>query len=84
MTNARMHWTAFLGTNNNNYWDYLVSVCVISFHSGEDRVVKYYSKNRVVEEELEEVHRKPIQPGRDEVRRNRRSRSARMRVLQKR
>jgi len=28
---ADNHWTALLG-NNNNFWDYLVSVCLVSFH----------------------------------------------------
>ena len=35
MNNARIHWTAFLGNGNNNYWDYLVSVCVVSFHMSQ-------------------------------------------------
>jgi len=26
------HWSAFLGKDNRNFWDYLVSVCVVSFH----------------------------------------------------
>ncbi|MCK4574516.1 MAG: hypothetical protein KAU36_09095 [candidate division Zixibacteria bacterium] len=25
-------WRAFLGSKNNNFWDYLVGVCVVSFH----------------------------------------------------
>ncbi len=25
-------WRAFLGSTNNNFWDYLVSVCLVSFH----------------------------------------------------
>jgi len=32
MDTAREHWSAFLGKDNNNFWDYLVSVCIVSFH----------------------------------------------------
>ncbi len=26
------HWADFLGSKNNNFWDYLVSICLVSFH----------------------------------------------------
>lgn len=32
MGTPKTHWNAFLGTGNNNFWDYLVSVCLVSFH----------------------------------------------------
>jgi hypothetical protein len=35
MREARHHWSAFLGNNNNNFWDYLLSVCVVSFHMSQ-------------------------------------------------
>jgi len=63
---------------------------VISFHSLEDRIVKHYIKRGRWDEagEYEEaivpllkpVNAKPIEPGEDEMKRNPRSRSARLRV----
>ena len=32
MNQSEKHWRAFLGTTNKNLWDYLVSVCLVSFH----------------------------------------------------
>jgi len=32
MTQTGQEWRAFLGRGNNNLWDYLVSVCLVSFH----------------------------------------------------
>ena len=32
MSQAEPEWRAFLGRGNNNLWDYLVSVCLVSFH----------------------------------------------------
>jgi len=32
MGQARQDWRAFLGSTNKNLWDYLVSVCLVSFH----------------------------------------------------
>jgi len=32
MNTTNQHWRAFLGRGNNNFWDYLVSVCSVSFH----------------------------------------------------
>jgi len=58
-------------------------MCVIAFHSGEDRIVKEFAKNKTEQDLISPVTRKPIQPGQPEIRRNRRSRSARMRVLEK-
>ncbi len=29
------HWSVFLGKGNNNFWDYLVSVCLVSFHMSQ-------------------------------------------------
>jgi 16S rRNA (cytosine1402-N4)-methyltransferase len=51
--------------------------CVISFHSLEDRMVKRKFRES---SELEIITARPIQPGADEIARNPRARSARLRV----
>jgi 16S rRNA (cytosine1402-N4)-methyltransferase len=57
-------------------------LAVISFHSGEDRIVKSFMlEASAAGHEL--LTRKPVQPSREECRTNRRSRSARLRVLRK-
>jgi 16S rRNA (cytosine1402-N4)-methyltransferase len=68
---------------------------VISYHSLEDRLVKNFMKAGNfegvarkdfygnVESPLEMVTRKPIVPGEEEITRNRRARSAKMRIAQK-
>jgi len=58
-------------------------IAIISFHSLEDRIVKTSFKRYVEQDVLRLVTKKPIVPGRDEVSRNRRSRSAKLRVAQK-
>jgi 16S rRNA (cytosine1402-N4)-methyltransferase len=57
-------------------------MAVISFHSGEDRIAKEFFA-RAAREGHELVTRRPALPGREEQRTNRRSRSARLRVLAK-
>lgn len=49
-------------------------LCVISFHSAEDGLVK-----RFVREQMEPLHRKPVTAGASEVAQNPRARSARLR-----
>lgn len=58
-------------------------LAVISFHSGEDREVK--QAFRILRESgaYESLTNKPVTPGEEEVRRNPRSRSAKMRVIQR-
>ncbi len=55
---------------------------VLSFHSGEDRLVKEFFA-RAGREGHELLTRRPRQPDREEQRVNRRSRSARLRALAK-
>ena len=56
---------------------------VISFHSLEDRVVKYQFKEWEVLNMGKIVTKKPISPGKEEVERNRRSRSSKLRIFEK-
>ncbi len=58
-------------------------MAVISFHSLEDRVVKRFFLKKEKEGEGFRVNKKPIRPEREEVESNRRSRSAKLRVLEK-
>jgi 16S rRNA (cytosine1402-N4)-methyltransferase len=56
------------------------SLVVLSYHSGEDRIVKnVFSK--LVEEGFHQTDKKPIGPTESEVRRNARSRSAKLRAI---
>lgn len=69
---------------------------VITFHSIEDRLVKQYFKNNTFEEEEENpfetkekirtlklINKKPIEASQEELKRNPRSRSAKLRVAEK-
>jgi 16S rRNA (cytosine1402-N4)-methyltransferase len=56
---------------------------VISFHSGEDRVVKNIFNEKVREGGFKLLTKKPLLPTDEECRLNPRSRSSRMRVLEK-
>ena len=58
-------------------------IAIISFHSLEDRLVKTNFKQNEKQGVYHIVTKKPIVPGRDEVSRNRRSRSAKLRIAQK-
>ena len=73
-------------------------MCVITFHSLEDRVVKHLFKEKAnpctcpsdfpqcvcgKSPEVKLVSRKPIVPGADELEENRRSRSAKLRIVEK-
>jgi len=55
-------------------------IAVISFHSLEDRIVKNFFKQKVRENVLQALNKKPITPSREEVRINPRSRSAKLRT----
>ena len=58
-------------------------ICVISFHSLEDRIVKEKFKNFAKEQILEIITKKPLRPTEEETERNVRSRSARLRVARR-
>lgn len=60
-------------------------VCVISFHSLEDRLVKYTFRSLVKEsgEHVKVLTKKPVVPSIEERKRNPRARSAKLRVLEK-
>ena len=55
---------------------------VISFHSGEDRVVKRFFKEKE-ENYLKIINKKPLVPSREEVDKNHRARSAKLRAAEK-
>ena len=54
-------------------------LAVVSFHSDEDRIVKNFMRNK----EGILVNKKPITPSDEEVKNNPRSRSAKLRVIEK-
>ncbi len=56
---------------------------VISFHSLEDRIVKFFLKEKAKKNLLQILTTKPIRPSEKEVRDNPRSRSAKLRAAQK-
>ena len=58
-------------------------IAIISFHSLEDRLVKTDFRNNEKLGVYRIVTKKPLLPGRDEVSRNRRARSAKLRIAQK-
>ncbi len=58
-------------------------IAIISFHSLEDRIVKRYFRKLADEEKAILVTKKPIVPSENEQRENPRSRSAKLRILQK-
>jgi 16S rRNA (cytosine1402-N4)-methyltransferase len=58
-------------------------LAVISFHSLEDRLVKDFFKKVLKENRARLVTKKPVLPSEDEVLDNPRSRSAKLRVIEK-
>ena len=55
-------------------------LCVITFHSGEDGVVKRFMGDGAKRGEWKVLTPRPLQPSRDEIRSNPRARSARIRA----
>jgi len=58
-------------------------VCVISFHSLEDRIVKLKFKEFARDGLAKIITKKPLRPQDKETRENARARSARLRVLER-
>jgi len=58
-------------------------MAVISYHSLEDRIVKQYVKEWAKEGKINELTKKPTMPTDEEIRSNPRSRSAKLRVIEK-
>lgn len=56
------------------------TVCVISFHSLEDRIVKRFFRDQAAKGTLEILTKKPLRPRPEEVQRNPRARSAKLRA----
>jgi len=58
-------------------------LCVISYHSLEDRVVKHFIKERAKADIVKQLLKKPLVPAMDEIRANPSSRSAKLRGAEK-
>lgn len=58
-------------------------LCVISYHSLEDRVVKHFIKENAKADIVKQLLKKPLIPGIDEIRANPSSRSAKLRGAEK-
>ena len=56
-------------------------MAVISFHSGEDRIVKNFYKEKSKQALI--ITKKPIVPSEKEIEENPRSRSAKLRIIEK-
>lgn len=58
-------------------------IIVISFHSLEDRIVKNIFREMVKDGKMRIITKKPVCPGQDEIMKNPRSRSAKLRVAER-
>ncbi|KJJ84049.1 Bacterial methyltransferase, partial [Candidatus Omnitrophus magneticus] len=58
-------------------------ICVISFHSLEDRIVKNIFRDGARNEKLRIITKKPIVPKNEEICYNSRARSAKLRVAER-
>lgn len=58
-------------------------LCVISYHSLEDRVVKHFIKENAKADRVKQLMKKPLTPGADEMRANPSSRSGKLRGAEK-
>ena len=56
---------------------------IITFHSGEDRIVKNFFRDKAHADLAELVTKKPIIPTDEELKNNPRARSSKLRILQK-
>jgi 16S rRNA (cytosine1402-N4)-methyltransferase len=58
-------------------------ICVISFHSLEDRIVKHTFKELAQDGRAQVLTKKPLEPASEECQLNARSRSAKLRVIER-
>ena len=58
-------------------------ICVISFHSLEDRIIKHIFRQRAKDGDIKIITKKPICPTAEEIQGNSRSRSAKLRVAER-
>jgi len=58
-------------------------IAVITFHSLEDRIVKNYFRELAGNGQAQLINKKPITPSDEEITSNRRSRSAKLRIIEK-
>ena len=58
-------------------------IVTIAFHEGEDRLVKHYFKKLISENVAAEVTKRALQPTEEEIANNPRSRSAKLRAIEK-
>src|SRR3989339_32979 len=56
---------------------------IISFHSGEDRIVKNFFRDKIKEKKAILINKKPIIASKEEIIKNPRSRSAKLRIIEK-
>lgn len=56
---------------------------VITFHSLEDRIVKRFNKEKEKDGLVKLINKKPITPSQEEIKNNPRSRSAKLRIIEK-
>ncbi|MCX6736164.1 MAG: 16S rRNA (cytosine(1402)-N(4))-methyltransferase RsmH [Candidatus Parcubacteria bacterium] len=70
----------------NSSWEALSPggrIAIISFHSTEDRLVKKFFKEKAKEGEGILITKKPIVPSEEELKSNKRARSAKLRIIEK-
>ena len=58
-------------------------MAIISFHSGEDRIVKNYFRDKTKTGEAILINKKPIIATDEDIKKNPRARSAKLRILEK-
>ncbi len=58
-------------------------LCVISYHSLEDRIIKHFMKKIVSDKKAEYLTKKPVTPSDDEIKANPSSRSAKLRGVKR-
>ena len=63
MSQTGQDWRAFLGSTNKNLWDYLVSVCLVSFHMS----VKMFPLNPPAGVDYDTVRIMRVSPFKDDV-----------------